>query len=76
MCETATGKGRERTEIFDENLFGSRDVRLIGELSLAILQGLSGGRVEDSDAIEVTNLGLLGDQDLEIIDRGISRQIY
>lgn len=57
-----------RTEILDEHLASIRDSGKIGNASVAVLERLLGGRVEEADAVKVTDSGLLGDGTLHILD--------
>lgn len=49
------------TQILDENLARGDDGGFIDEAGLAVLERLLGGRVEEADAVEVANVGRLGD---------------
>lgn len=60
-----------RTHILHENLASGSYGGLIDEASLAVLEGLFRGRIIDSDAIEVSELGFLCNQDLESFNSGI-----
>lgn len=57
-----------RTEVLDEQLAGVRDARDVGDESLAVLDRLLGGRVEEANAVKVTNSGLLSDGLFHILD--------
>jgi hypothetical protein len=68
------GAGR-RTEVLDKNFLAGCDSLNVQKASSAILEGLLGGRIIDAQAVIVANIGLLGDQDLEILDGGIVGQV-
>jgi hypothetical protein len=59
------------THILDEDLASCDYGGLIDEASLAVLEGLLGGGIIDTNTVVVTELGLLCDQHLEILNRGI-----
>jgi hypothetical protein len=59
------------THILDEDLTGRNYGRLIDEASLAVLEGLLGSGIIDTNTVVVTELGLLCDQYLEILDGGV-----
>lgn len=60
-----------RTHVFYENLASGNYGGLIDETSLAVLESLFRGRIIDSDAIEVSKLGFLCNEDLESFNSGI-----
>lgn len=65
----------ERTEVFDEHLAGVRDGRDVSDEGLAVLERLPGGRVKETNAVEVANTGLLGNGLLHILDGRAGRQL-
>lgn len=60
--------GNLGAEVLDEQLAGVRDARDVGDESLAVLDRLLGGRVEEANAVKVTNSGLLSDGLFHILD--------
>jgi hypothetical protein len=59
------------THILDEDLASCDYGRLIDEASLAVLEGLLGSGIIDTNTVVVTELGLLCDKHLEILDGGV-----
>jgi hypothetical protein len=64
-----------RTQIFDEELAGGNDGSLGANLGLAVLQGLLSLGVEDSDAVVVANASLARNEDLDLLNGGLGRDI-
>lgn len=59
------------THILDEDLTGCDYSGLIDETSLAVLEGLLGSGIIDTNTVVVTELGLLCDEHLEVLDGGV-----
>lgn len=66
---------RKRTEVLDEHLACVRYSRDVGDECLAVLERLPGGRIEEANAVEVANTGLLGNGLLHILDGRAGGQI-
>jgi hypothetical protein len=64
-----------RTQILDEELAGGNNGGLGANLGLAVLQGLLGLGVEDSDAVVVANASLARNEDLDLLNGGLGRDI-
>lgn len=59
---------RKRTEVLDEHLASVKYSGDVSDEGLAVLKRLPGGRVEETNAVEVANTGLLGNGLLHILD--------
>lgn len=62
-----------RTEVLDEDFARGGNALMAPHARLAVLERLFGRRVEEANTIEVANVGLLGNRNLEVLDRGLGR---
>lgn len=77
MLERAMEKDMDMglTKILDEHFARSDNSWLIDDASLAVLEGLLGRRIEQSNAIVVADPGSLCYQDLEVVDGSIAIEL-
>jgi hypothetical protein len=66
---------RRHTEILDEHFACLSNILVLGNHSLAVLERLPRRRVEQTDAVVVVDASLLGNQLLDIFDRGTGGEV-
>lgn len=62
---------RSHTEVLDQDLASGNHGWLVGDAGLAVLEGLLGGGVVDTDAVVVAQANGPGDEGLDILDGGV-----
>lgn len=75
MCFPVLLSLRRHTHILDEGLASSNDSRLIGDASLAVLEGLLGGRIVEANSVVVADASRLGNHDLDILNGGVGAEL-
>lgn len=69
------GGGGKHTKVLDDQLAGLDDTLLIADQSLAVLEDLAVGGVEETDAVEVGEARGAGDNLFGVLDGGVAGEL-
>ena len=70
-CCREEGWGEWPTEVLDQELLLGEDTGFLANEGPSVLERLVGRGIEETDAVEVVAAGFVGNQDLDLLDRGI-----